>query len=232
MLQFLNLLRGLNARKLRMRPIAAKTEVMLQQQMRVCMSLEVQRRRKYLACWAGREDLIHAESVRQQVQHALEHASAGCDDREQESGLRDDPDDGGGVQFFDKEKHEAWLKRNRWSSKQAVLIGYECLYANIMSEASLHKLVRLIGQQRLGGTIGWFPYRQRNSEYSGLFSGSHLEKVKRLGGAIGWRLISRCLRLANKRGLRGPKGRKTSQEYTQCLELLVDAHACEVRYPV
>ena len=40
-LQFLNLLQGLNARKFQLRGMAVKVELMLQQQIRVCMSLEV-----------------------------------------------------------------------------------------------------------------------------------------------------------------------------------------------
>ena len=157
------------------------------------------RRRKLLACLTGFEELVPVGSVRDQVSHALNDVSL-ASNQQQNCAVGD----GGSPDGFTREKQATWLKRNRWSAKQVVMIGHECLYANVVTSASLHKLVRLMLQQRLDGSIEW-------------------------------RLMSRCLRLANKRGLRGPKvrgkaaGRKTDQEYKQCLELLVNAHACEVR---
>jgi hypothetical protein len=92
--------------------------------------------------------------------------------------------------------------------------------------------------------VKWLKQNRRSARaaillaYECLYAGSlasttlhqlvRLVMLHRLGGHVGWKLISKCLRLANKRGLAGPKGFKKSREYTQCLELIVNVHASEV----
>lgn len=205
MLQLLNLVRSLTARRLSMlREMSSKVEQLLQQQISLSISSEVLRRRKHMMHASGSEDMIPVDTVSQQVSNALNEVPGVPHDQQSCSPVssqqsKNQYDESLSAQFVRSPNNVTWMKRNRSSAKHAALLACECLHSGILSSTSLHQLVRSMVQHRLDGCIGWG-------------------------------LINRCLRLANKRGLGGPKGFKSLREYRGCLELLVNVHACEVRF--
>jgi hypothetical protein len=191
--------------KLMNQEVMCKIGLILQENMRRTLALEVQRRQQLMMRAAGSADLMPVESVSEQVCNALQ-IMPGASNSPQilfpgtQQKIKSKGDGTLSVEYIHSPERDPLLHQIRQSAKYAVRVAYWCLrlHASSFSSTSLHQLVRLIVQHRLDGVISWVE-------------------------------ISRCLRLANKRALRGPEGVKNAREYTECVELIVDVHASKVR---